>query len=123
MSTLRGIAVGVLGLAALDVAVSTDQAASRLGGLATGAAGLLRAFIDPSVPAIRDRSGCLDGGGAGGHGKKSSTGDELRGAVHKGLTDAFTPSVLGAPIPGVPKLPGATTVVSAGVGALESLIP
>jgi hypothetical protein len=46
---------GGLTLALLEALVSSTSTASNAGGLLTGAAGLVRAFVSPAVPLIPDR--------------------------------------------------------------------
>lgn len=55
MSALRGVVVGVLGLSALQVLVSSPAAANNAGGAIQLAAGAFRRLVDPSVPLIPDR--------------------------------------------------------------------
>jgi len=44
----------MLGLALLDAAVSSQQAAGRVGGLLTGVATVIEHVLSPTVPAIPD---------------------------------------------------------------------
>jgi hypothetical protein len=53
--SVRGVLLGALGLAALQMIVSNNARAERVGGLATTLAGTLNHFLSPSVPAIPDR--------------------------------------------------------------------
>lgn len=55
MSALRGVVVGVLGLSAFELLVSSPAAANNAGGIFTLAAGAFRRLVDPSVPLIPDR--------------------------------------------------------------------
>jgi len=50
----RGVFSGVLVLAALQAVLSTDQAASRAGGLLTTVGAGVRHFLSPFEPAIPD---------------------------------------------------------------------
>jgi hypothetical protein len=60
MGLLRGVVVGVVGLSALEVAVSSDVAAGRVGGLLDGAAGAVRWFVSTDVAGVPERAGCFD---------------------------------------------------------------
>lgn len=60
MSAARGFVTGAIGLALLDNVLTHQGAADNVGGLIGATAGLVRAFVSPDVPALRDRSGCLD---------------------------------------------------------------
>lgn len=51
----RGVLGGILALTALEVVVTTPYA-DRLGAFLTWPAAAARRFLDPSVPAIPDRS-------------------------------------------------------------------
>lgn len=54
MNGWRGLVGGVVGLALLEVVVSSQQAAGRVGGLFTMAAGLLSRWLDPYTPLVPD---------------------------------------------------------------------
>lgn len=54
MSGWRGLAGGMAGLALLEVAVSNQQAAGRVGGVFDTAAHLLARWLDPNIPLIPD---------------------------------------------------------------------
>jgi hypothetical protein len=55
---------GVLGLALLEAAVSSNKAAGRVGDLLDGIAGLVSHALSPTVPAIPDLRQKGGGGGA-----------------------------------------------------------
>ena len=57
MSALRGLAVGVLGLSALEVVVANRATASNAGRLFTIASSFVHRLVDPSVPLIPDLRG------------------------------------------------------------------
>lgn len=48
----QGFATGFVGLAALDMLVSTKNASGALGGMAKGAGNVARKFLSPAVPAF-----------------------------------------------------------------------
>ena len=50
MKSYGGLLVGALGLAVLDAVVSRPQAASNVGGWLSGAGGLVKRFLDPTIP-------------------------------------------------------------------------
>lgn len=54
MSARQGLVAGVLGLALLDAAVSTQGAADRVGGLFGSLAKVIEHILSPTVPAIPD---------------------------------------------------------------------
>jgi hypothetical protein len=51
---MRGVVAGVLGLALLDAAVSTQGAANRVGGLLGAVAKTIEHILSPTVAAIPD---------------------------------------------------------------------
>jgi hypothetical protein len=55
--SVRGVLLGALALAALQMVVSNDARAQRLGSLATTVGGFITSFLSPSIPAIPDRRG------------------------------------------------------------------
>jgi hypothetical protein len=55
--SVRGILLGALGLAALQMVVSSNARADRVGAIATTLAGAINHFLSPSVAAIPDRRG------------------------------------------------------------------
>lgn len=57
MSAASGIIGGVLGLALLEVVVSDQGTAGRVGGLFTTVSSVLSRWLDPSVALIPDLSG------------------------------------------------------------------
>lgn len=57
MSAVRGIITGVVGLSLLEMVVSNQDAAGRVGGLFTTVAAILTHWLDPTVPLIPDLSG------------------------------------------------------------------
>lgn len=63
---LRGFAVGVLSLTALEVLVSSKNAAGSVAGAATGISGLVQRALDPTVAAIPNPAGYQPGGSSGG---------------------------------------------------------
>lgn len=54
MGSLRGLAIGVLGLTLTDAILSTDKSAQNAGAIVTGAAGIFNRLVDVSVPLIPD---------------------------------------------------------------------
>ncbi|MEV4557789.1 hypothetical protein AB0K51_12405 [Kitasatospora sp. NPDC049285] len=50
----RALFTGMLGLALLEAAVSSNAAAERAGGLLTSLAAVINHVLDPTVPAIPD---------------------------------------------------------------------
>lgn len=50
----RGLITGVLGLALLEAAVSTNAAAGRIGNLLSGVSSVVSHVLSPTVPAIPD---------------------------------------------------------------------
>jgi hypothetical protein len=52
---IRGLLLGVIGLAGLQVLVSNPRAYGSLGALGTILAGGVHAFLSPGVPAIPDK--------------------------------------------------------------------
>lgn len=91
MSTARGFLVGAVGLAVLDNVLTHQGAADNVGGLIGASAGLVRAFVSPDVPALRDRSGCLDSatGAPAAHGGRrpggGGVGAVIGGAIKQGF--------------------------------------
>ena len=65
MPSWRGVFVGALGLIALGVLVRNKDSAPRLESGLTKVADLVRAFADPTVPAIPDLAGVSTAGGSG----------------------------------------------------------
>lgn len=59
MGALRGIAAGTLGLAGLEVLVSSQKAVANAGTLVKLATGFINRMVDPSVPLIPDRRGTV----------------------------------------------------------------
>ncbi len=53
--SVRGVLLGALALAALQMVVSNNARAERIGALATTLSGMLNAFLSPSIAAIPDR--------------------------------------------------------------------
>lgn len=51
---MKGFLTGVLGLVALQVAVSSSDSAARLVGLADDSAGLFARLVSPDLPLIPD---------------------------------------------------------------------
>lgn len=51
---MKSVLVGVLGLAFLDLLLTSNNGAGLVGGAFTGAAGALQHFLSPSVPLIPD---------------------------------------------------------------------
>jgi hypothetical protein len=61
VSGVRGLIGGVAGLALLEVTVSNQTAAGRVGGIFTTAASWLARWLDPNVPLIPDlRAGAVN---------------------------------------------------------------
>jgi hypothetical protein len=60
--TFGGIVAGVLVLAALEAALSSGQAANRVGGLFTSTAAIFSHLLDPSVPLVPDLANSDNGG-------------------------------------------------------------
>lgn len=57
MAAARGFVAGVVGLALLELTVSSKGAAGRVSGALGGLAGLLSAWLDPTVPLIPNLTG------------------------------------------------------------------
>lgn len=54
MSATRGMVAGFLGLTLLEAAVSSQQAAGRVGGLISLASKFVSRVVDPTVPLVPD---------------------------------------------------------------------
>lgn len=70
------ILAGVLGLALLEAATSSNKAAGRVGDLLDGIAGVISHVLSPTVPAIPDlrKSSAGAWGDAGGEARKLAEG-------------------------------------------------
>jgi len=55
VSALRGVVAGVLALSALELVLSSSEAAKNAGGAFELAASAINRLVDPSVPLIPDR--------------------------------------------------------------------
>jgi hypothetical protein len=64
VSALRGVVTGTLGLSALYVLVSSQQASANVGGAATTFAGAFNRLVDINVPLIPDRRTAAPAAGA-----------------------------------------------------------
>lgn len=69
----QGFATGFVGLAALDMLVSTKNASGALGGMAKGAGNLARAFLSPAVPAFK-KAAAAAASSSGGNAPATTTG-------------------------------------------------
>lgn len=109
---VRGMVSAWLGLIALQ-AVSTAGGSGRIASAFTDVNALLQRAIDPSVPAIPDRSG-----GSGNPSTYSISTDPTTGQTSVGLGPAFgTPIGTGTQtgqtgLPGLPGIPGVSSTPS-----------
>lgn len=90
MSGRQGLVAGVLGLALLDAAVSTQGAADRVGGLLGAVAKVIEHILSPTVPAIPDLR--THGGAQQLPNASSLTGDAGGGATGGGATGSLLPA-------------------------------
>ncbi len=81
MNGWRGLLAGALGLAALEVAVSSQASAERAGGIFSTLGAMARRFLDPGVPAFSKAASS----------SSSSSGTSIGGAIVGGLGSAVVP--------------------------------